>query len=181
MSVAVREPPRPTWVRESPRAHWYVVATVCIGAFMGQLDASIVTVALPRLGHDLHATVGAVSWVALAYLLVLIATVAVVGRFADAFGRKLLYTYGFAVFTAASAVCGLAPDLPILIAARVVQALGAAMLQANSVALITSRRVCCAGAQFRPAWRAAWSPTWRSSRPYSWCPTTCPPDILRRL
>ena len=137
MSVAVRERPRPTWVRESPRAHWYVVATVCIGAFMGQLDASIVTLALPRLGHDLHATVGAVSWVALAYLLVLIATVATVGRFADAFGRKLLYTYGFAVFTAASAVCGLAPDLPILITARVVQALGAAMLQANSVALIT--------------------------------------------
>jgi MFS family permease len=56
-------------------------------------------------------------------LLVLIATVAMVGRFADAFGRKLLYTYGFAVFTAASAVCGLAPDLPILITARVVQAL----------------------------------------------------------
>ncbi len=137
MSVAVQEPPRPTWVRESPRAHWYVVATVCIGAFMGQLDASIVTLALPRIGHDLHTTLGAVSWVALAYLLVLIATVAMVGRFADAFGRKLLYTYGFAVFTAASAVCGLAPDLPILIAARVVQALGAAMLQANSVALIT--------------------------------------------
>jgi EmrB/QacA subfamily drug resistance transporter len=104
---------------------------------MGQLDTSIVTLALPQLGHDLHATVGAVSWVALSYLLVLIATVAMVGRFADAFGRKLLYTYGFAVFTAASAVCGLAPDLPILIAARVVQALGAAMLQANSIALIT--------------------------------------------
>ncbi|MGN6170125.1 MAG: MFS transporter [Solirubrobacteraceae bacterium] len=137
MSIAVREPPRPRWVRRSPRAHWYVVATVCIGALMGQLDASIVTLALPRLGHELHATVGAVSWVALAYLLVLIATVAMVGHLADAFGRKLLYTYGFAVFTAASAVCGLAPDLPILIAARVVQALGAAMLQANSVALIT--------------------------------------------
>ena len=137
MSLAVKEPPRPAWIRKSPRAHWYVVATVCIGAFMGQLDASIVTLALPRLGHDLHGTVGAVSWVALSYLLVLIATVATVGRLADAFGRKLLYTYGFAVFTAASAVCGLAPGLPILIAARVVQALGAALLQANSVALIT--------------------------------------------
>ena len=131
------ETARPPRIRQSPRAHWYVVATVCIGAFMGQLDASIVTLALPRLGHDLHASVGAVEWVALAYLLVLIATVAAVGNFADAFGRKLLYTYGFGVFTLASAVCGIAPNLPVLIGARVVQALGAAMLQANSVALIT--------------------------------------------
>ncbi|MBV8942305.1 MAG: MFS transporter [Solirubrobacterales bacterium] len=136
MSVTLREPARPSRIRKSPRAHWYVVATVCIGAFMCQLDASIVTLALPRLGRDLHATVGGVEWVALAYLLVLIATVATVGHLADAFGRKLLYTFGFGVFTLASVACGLAPDLPVLIAARVVQALGAAMLQANSVALI---------------------------------------------
>ncbi len=132
----LREPRRPTAIRESPRAPWFVVGTVCIGAFMGQLDASIVTLALPRLGSDLHASIGAVEWVALAYLLVLIATVATVGHFADAFGRKLLYTYGFGVFTAASVVCGLAPSLPVLIGARMLQALGAAMLQANSVALI---------------------------------------------
>jgi EmrB/QacA subfamily drug resistance transporter len=132
----LREPRRPVAVRESPRAHWYVVATVCIGAFMGQLDASIVTVALPQMGRDLHASLGAVEWVALAYLLVLVATVATVGRIADAVGRKLLYVYGFGVFTAGSALCGLAPTLPFLIAARVLQAVGAAMLQANSVALI---------------------------------------------
>jgi EmrB/QacA subfamily drug resistance transporter len=127
---------RPAAVRSSSRAHWYVVATVCIGAFMGQLDVSIVTLALPRLGRDLNAGVGAVEWVALAYLLVLVATLATVGRIADAVGRKLLYVYGFAVFTAASALCGLAPTLPVLIFARVLQAVGAAMLQANSVALI---------------------------------------------
>jgi EmrB/QacA subfamily drug resistance transporter len=114
-----------------------VVGTVCIGAFMGQLDASIVTLALPRLGRDLHASVGAVEWVALAYLLVLVATVATIGRLADAIGRKLLYVYGFGVFTAGSVLCGLAPTLAVLIAARVLQAVGAAMLQANSVALIT--------------------------------------------
>ncbi len=131
------EPRRPAGVRESPRAHWYVVGAVCVGAFMGQLDASIVTLALPRLGHDLHAGVGAVEWVALAYLLVLVSTVAVVGRIADAVGRKLLYVYGFGVFTAGSVLCGLAPTLPVLIAARVLQAIGAAMLQANSIALIT--------------------------------------------
>ena len=131
------EPRRPAWLRDSPRAHWYVVATVCIGAFMGQLDASIVTLALPHIERDLHSTVGAVEWVALSYLLVLVATVAIVGRIADAIGRKLLYVYGFGVFTAGSVACALAPTLALLIAARVLQALGAAMLQANSVALIT--------------------------------------------
>jgi EmrB/QacA subfamily drug resistance transporter len=131
------EPRRPARIRTSPRAHWYLVGTVCIGAFMGQLDASIVTLALPRLGADLNAHVGAVEWVALSYLLVLVATVAIVGRIADAVGRKLLYVYGFGVFTAGSALCGLAPTLGVLIAARVLQALGAAMLQANSIALIT--------------------------------------------
>ncbi len=135
--VLLTEPRRPLLVRESPRAHWYVVGTVCIGAFMGQLDASIVTLALARLGHDLHASVGAVGWVALAYMVVLVATVASVGRLADAVGRKLLYVYGFGVFTAGSVLCGLAPTLLVLIAARVLQAVGAAMLQANSVALIT--------------------------------------------
>jgi EmrB/QacA subfamily drug resistance transporter len=133
----LREPRRPAAVRENPRAHWFVVGTVCIGAFMGQLDASIVTVALPRMGRDLHVSLGAVEWVALAYLLVLVATVATVGRIADAVGRKLLYVYGFGVFTAGSVLCGLAPTLTVLIAARVLQAIGAAMLQANSVALIT--------------------------------------------
>ena len=133
----ITEPRRPAWVRASPRAHWYVVGTVCIGAFMGQLDASIVTLALPRLGRDLHATVGAVEWVALTYLLVLVASVATVGRIADAVGRKLLYVYGFGVFTAGSVLCGLAPTLVVLLAARALQAVGAAMLQANSVALIT--------------------------------------------
>ncbi len=131
------ERPRPAVVRASPRAHWYVVGTVCIGAFMGQLDASIVTLALPHLSRELHASVGAVEWVALTYLLVLVAAVATVGRLADAVGRKLLYVYGFAVFTAGSVLCGLAPTLAILIAARALQSVGAAMLQANSVALIT--------------------------------------------
>jgi len=137
MRRVLTEPRRPTKVRESPRAHWYVVGTVCIGAFMGQLDASIVTLALPRLAEDLHVTIGVVDWVALAYLLVLAATVATVGRLADAVGRKLMYVYGFGVFTVGSVICGLAPTLAVLIAARVLQAVGAAMLQANSVALIT--------------------------------------------
>jgi MFS family permease len=105
---------------------------------MGQLDASIVTLALPHIGANLHASTGAVRWVALSYMLVLTATLVAVGHLADRFGRKLLYTCGFLVFTLGSALCGLAPSLDWLIAARILQGLGAAMLQANSVALIAN-------------------------------------------
>ena len=132
----LREPPRPARVRESSRSCAFVVGTVCIGAFMGQLDASIVTLALPRIGAGLGESAAAVRWVSLAYMLVLACTLVPVGLLADRFGRKLLYTYGFAVFTLGSVLCGLAPTLGWLIAARVMQGLGAAMLQANSVALI---------------------------------------------
>ena len=130
------EPRRPQVVREQPNAAWFAVAAVCIGAFMGQLDASIVTVALPTLQHTFDASVGAVTWVGLSYLLVLVATVTAVGRFADMWGRKLLYVYGFVVFAGASALCGLAPDLAALCGFRALQAVGAAMLQANSLAII---------------------------------------------
>jgi len=105
---------------------------------MGQLDASIVSLALPTLQEAFHASLDQVEWVALAYLLVLAATVVAVGRLADMVGRKLLYIYGFVVFTVASVACGLAPNLPTLDVFRAVQALGAAMLQANSVALIVT-------------------------------------------
>jgi EmrB/QacA subfamily drug resistance transporter len=130
------EPARPDRIRSLPRAPWLAVATVCVGAFMGQLDASIVTVALPRLRTDLHLSLGAAEWVALSYLLVLVGSVTAIGRLADVFGRKLLYCYGFALFSLASLGCGLSSTLAILLACRAVQAIGAALLQANSVALI---------------------------------------------
>jgi EmrB/QacA subfamily drug resistance transporter len=134
----LRERPRPERIRRRPDAHWLVVATVCVGAFMGQLDASIMTLAFPTLRAEFHTTLAAVEWVGLAYLLALVGTVTAVGRLADMVGRKLLYTYGFGVFTLASAGCALAPNLPVLVVCRVVQGIGAAMLQANSVALITT-------------------------------------------
>lgn len=113
-----------------------MVATVCIGAFMGQLDASIVTLAVPSIRTDMNAPLSQVEWVALIYLLVLVGSISAIGRLADMLGRKLLYVYGFALFTLASLACGLAPDITWLLMARAVQAVGAAMLQANSVALI---------------------------------------------
>jgi EmrB/QacA subfamily drug resistance transporter len=130
------EPRRLRSIRERPSAHWYAVGAVCIGAFMGQLDASIVTLAFPSLEHAFHAAIGVVTWVGLSYLVTLVALVTVVGRFADMAGRKLLYIYGFVVFAVGSAACGLAPNLTALDCFRVIQGAGAAMLQANSLAII---------------------------------------------
>jgi MFS family permease len=129
---------RPAAVERYRRAPWLAVGVVCFGAFMGQLDASIVTFTFRPMGRDFGASLGAVQWVSLAYLLALVALLAPAGRIADAVGRKLVYGYGFIIFTAASAACGLAPSLAILIGCRLVQAVGAAMLQANSVALVTT-------------------------------------------
>jgi len=132
------ERPRPDLVRTRPWAWRLAVATVCFGAFMGQLDASIVTLTYQALRGQFHTSLAAVQWVSLAYMLALVALLIPVGRLSDAHGRKLMYLYGFALFTAASAACGLAPTLSLLIVFRVVQAAGAAMLQANSVALVTT-------------------------------------------
>jgi MFS family permease len=138
MVTLLREPARPTAIREHPLAPWFAVATVCFGAFMGQLDASIVTVAFPALQRQFGTGLAATQWVSLAYLLVLTALLVPAGRWSDRAGRKLLYLYGFVVFSVASAACGLAPSLGVLIALRVVQAGGAALLQANSVALVVT-------------------------------------------
>ncbi len=115
-----------------------MVGTVCIGAFLGQLDASIAGLILPTLEQVFGASVASVEWVAIAYLLTLAALVVPLGRLGDLVGRKVLYTWGFVVFVGGSGLCGLAPNLSWLIVFRVAQAIGAAMLQANSVAIITA-------------------------------------------
>ena len=138
MVTLLREPARPAVIREHPLAPWLAVAAVCFGAFMGQLDASVVTVAFPALQRQFGTGLGSVQWVSLAYLLVLTALLVPAGRWSDRVGRKLMYLYGFVVFAVSSAACGLAPSLAALIALRVVQAAGAALLQANSVALVVT-------------------------------------------
>ncbi|MGO9194106.1 MAG: MFS transporter [Streptosporangiaceae bacterium] len=70
------------------------MGVVCFGAFMGQLDASIVTITFPAMERDFSVPVAAVQWVSLIYLLGLIAMLALAGRLGDAVGRKLVYTYG---------------------------------------------------------------------------------------
>ncbi|HUZ83181.1 MAG TPA: MFS transporter, partial [Gaiellales bacterium] len=136
--LLLSEPARPRRIAEHRAEVWLTVATVCVGAFMGQLDASIVNLAFPTLQHSFGASLGAVQWVGLAYLVVVIATISAVGRASDMIGRKLLYTYGFVVFAAGSALCAVAPGLIWLDIFRAVQALGAVMLQANSIAIIAS-------------------------------------------
>jgi MFS family permease len=138
VATLLREPARPAMIREHPLAPWFAVAAVCFGAFMGQLDASVVTVAFPALQRQFGAGLASVQWVSLAYLLVLTALLVPAGRWSDRAGRKLMYLYGFVLFAGASAACGLAPSLGALIALRVVQAGGAALLQANSVALVVT-------------------------------------------
>ncbi len=131
------ETPRPPWLRDKSWAPWAAVGAVCFGAFMGQLDASIVTLTYPALEDEFGSSLGTIQWVSLSYLLVVATLLVPVGRFSDVHGRKRMYSRGFALFTAASAACALAPTMPFLIGARAVQAVGAALLQANSIALVT--------------------------------------------
>jgi MFS family permease/DNA-binding MarR family transcriptional regulator len=132
------EPARPEVIRQNPRAPWLAVGVVCFGAFMGQLDASIVTLTFRPMERQFAVPLAGVQWVSLAYLLALVALLTPVGRLSDAVGRKLIYTYGFVLFTLASVACGLAPSLVLLVVFRIMQAAGAAMLQSNSVALVAT-------------------------------------------
>ncbi len=136
LGLLTREAPRPQWIRDHPHAPWAAVTAVCLGAFMGQLDASIVTLTYPRLQSEFATGLGSVAWVSLSYLVVLAVLLVPVGRWADTRGRKLLYLYGFGLFSLASAACALAPTLGWLVVGRGLQAVGAALLQANSVALV---------------------------------------------
>jgi EmrB/QacA subfamily drug resistance transporter len=133
-----REPPPARAVARLASYRWFVVGTVCIGACMGQIDSSITQLILPRLEVDFDARLSTVSWVAIAYLLTMAGFLPVFGRVADMFGRKLLYTGGFLIFVLGSALCGFAPNLPALIAFRVLQAIGAALLSSNSVAIVVT-------------------------------------------
>ena len=140
-----REPPAAQVFARAPSYRWLVVGTVCIGAFMGQVDSSITQLLLPRLESEFDAQLSTVSWVAVAYLLAMAAFLPIFGRLADILGRKLLYTGGFLLFVLSSGLCGLAPNLPVLIAFRVIQGIGAALLSSNSVAIV----VAAAGGQMR--------------------------------
>jgi EmrB/QacA subfamily drug resistance transporter len=116
---------------------WFVLVAVGIGIFLSTVDGSIVNLALPTLEAEFDVPFGAVQWVVLAYLLTLATLVLAIGRLGDMVGKKRIYTAGFSVFTVASLLCGMAPTLPWLVAFRIVQAIGASMIQALSMAITT--------------------------------------------
>jgi EmrB/QacA subfamily drug resistance transporter len=115
---------------------WVVVGVTCIGGLMGQLDASIVQLALPTLERRFDANLDAVSWVAIAYLLAYAAGLPTFARLSETKGRKLLYVAGYALFTVASAACGLVSDLRWLIGFRLLQGVGGALLGSNSMTIL---------------------------------------------
>jgi EmrB/QacA subfamily drug resistance transporter len=118
---------------------WLVFAVVGVGVFMATLDSSIVNVSLPTIAHYFGAPLGAaVEWVVIAYLVTVAALLLSIGRVADLVGKKPVWMTGLAIFTLGSMVCGAAPSLPLLIAARVLQGIGGASLMAISPAMLTS-------------------------------------------
>jgi len=117
---------------------WLIVGVTCAGAFIGQLDASIVQLALPRLAEGFDVRVDAVRWVAIAYLLAFAASLAVSGRVSEMMGRKLPYLLGFALFTLASLLCGWAETLDQLVALRALQGVGGGLLGANSMTILVT-------------------------------------------
>ena len=130
------EPPPLARLAHLPSYPWLIVGACCVAGVMGQIDASIVQLALPTLGRVFDSTLESVSWVALAYLLGVAAFMPIFGQICRIFGRKLFYIVGFIVFTSASALCGLASDLLTLDGLRFLQGVGGAMIGANSMALI---------------------------------------------
>src|ERR1700759_1219301 len=123
------------------RAHnvnpWNALWATMVGFFMILLDSTIVAVANPSIMVKLGTSYDTVIWVTSAYLLAYAVPLLVSGRLGDQFGPKNLYVIGLAVFTAASLWCGLSGTIGMLIAARVVQGLGAAIMSPQTLSLIT--------------------------------------------
>jgi EmrB/QacA subfamily drug resistance transporter len=114
-----------------------VAAIVSVGVFVASLDLFIVNIAFPDIERDFHGTsLASLSWILNAYAIVFAALLVPAGRWADRTGRKRAFLAGMAIFTIASAACAAAPSVGVLIAARVVQATGAALLMPTSLALL---------------------------------------------
>ena len=127
--------------KQSPTAlsstrQWSILAIVLIGAFMSILDSTIVNVAIASIHHSLHASFGLVELVITAYTIVYAALLITGGRLGDIFGRKRLFIIGLTVFGGASALCGMAPSIGLLIGARALQGVGGALFYPQVLSII---------------------------------------------
>src|ERR1700737_2877442 len=122
----------------SDRRRWLTLIVVCFGQRMIMVDATIVNVALPSIQRDLHFTPATLSWVVNAYLIAYGSFLLLAGRAGDLIGRKKVFISGIVVFTVASALSGLTTDEVMLIAARALQGLGAALAGGVIIALIVT-------------------------------------------
>ena len=131
---------------------WLLLATV-LGSGLALLDATVVNVALPVIGEDLDAEITGLQWILNSYLLTLAALILLGGALGDRYGRRRVFVVGVVWFAGASMLCGLAPNVPVLVAARALQGVGGALLTPGSLAIIQT--------SFRPEDRAraigAWS------------------------
>lgn len=121
----------------SDQRAWPALWALVVGFFMILVDTTIVSVANPRIMQGLHADLNSAIWVTSAYLLCYAVPLLVTGRLGDRYGPKRIYLIGLVVFTLASAWCGFAGSIEMLIAARAVQGLGAALLTPQTMAVIT--------------------------------------------
>jgi EmrB/QacA subfamily drug resistance transporter len=116
---------------------WWTLAAVSFGLFMIMLDNTIVNVALPSIQGALHLKISELEWVVTGYALTFGALMLTGGKLADLFGRRLIFVVGLAIFTLSSLACGLAGSAHVLIAARVVQGVGAALMNPATLSIIT--------------------------------------------
>lgn len=118
-------------------ANWRPLAVICLGTLLSATAGSIVSLALPAMGRDLGISIEDSRWVVISYLLVITSLLPVAGRLGDMLGHRLVYLAGNAAFAAGSVLCGLLPDFRFIVASRVLQAAGAAMLMATGPAIVT--------------------------------------------
>ena len=120
------------------RRKWWTLAAVSFGLFMIMLDNTVVNVALPAIQDDLGADLSQLQWIVTGYALSFAALMLIGGKLADAYGRRLLFVAGIVLFTGASLWCGLADSGEMLIAARVVQGVGAALMNPATLSIIAA-------------------------------------------